>query len=79
MPPDASSRESARATIAALVEHYARNRDHYLSSTYNEETCRAEFITPLFGALGWDVTNKAGYAEQYKDVIPIPAYSTTGS
>jgi hypothetical protein len=69
MPPDASSRESARATIAALVEHYARNRDRCQSSTYNEETCRAEFITPLFGALGWDVTNKAGYAEQYKDVI----------
>jgi Eco57I restriction-modification methylase/TaqI-like C-terminal specificity domain len=69
MAPDASSRESARATIAALVEHYARSRDRYRSSTYNEETCRAEFITPLFGALGWDVTNKAGYAEQYKDVI----------
>lgn len=69
MPPDPSTREKARETIAALVERYARNHDRYRSSSYNEETCRAEFITPLFEALGWDVTNKAGDAEQYKDVI----------
>jgi hypothetical protein len=61
--------EEARKAIACLVERYARNRDRYRASTYNEETCRAEFITPLFEAFGWDVTNKAGYAEQYKDVI----------
>ena len=69
MPPDPGSREKAREAIAALVERYARNRDRYRSSSYNEETCRAEFITPLFESLGWDVTNKAGDAEQYKDVI----------
>jgi Type I restriction enzyme R protein N terminus (HSDR_N) len=69
MPSDSAGRNAARASVAALVEHYARNRDRYESSTYNEETCRAEFITPLFEALGWDVTNTAGYAEQYKDVI----------
>ena len=61
--------EESRKAIAALVERYVRNRDRYRASTYNEETCRAEFITPLFEAFGWDVTNKAGYAEQYKDVI----------
>jgi hypothetical protein len=69
MPSDSAGRDAARATIAVLVERYTRNRDRYRASTYNEETCRAEFITPLFEALGWDVTNKAGYAEQYKDVI----------
>ncbi len=61
--------EEARKAIASLVDRYARNRDRYRASTYNEETCRAEFITPLFEAFGWDITNKAGYAEQYKDVI----------
>jgi hypothetical protein len=61
--------EDSRTAIAALVERYARNRDHYRTSTYNEETCRAEFISPLFEALGWDIPNRAGYAEQYKDVI----------
>jgi hypothetical protein len=45
--PQASARlDDARAAIAALVERYAANRDRYQASTYNEETCRAEFITP---------------------------------
>ena len=69
MPQALAQLEDARIAIAALVERYAANRDRYQTSTYNEETCRAEFITPLFEALGWDITNKAGYAEQYKDVI----------
>ena len=70
MPPaDQASRDAAISAVSALVDRYARNRDRYGSSSYNEETCRAEFITPLFEALGWDVTNKAGDAEQYKDVI----------
>lgn len=69
MPATPPSREVARGAVASLVERYARNRDRYQTSNYNEETCRAEFITPLFEAFGWDVTNRAGYAEQYKDVI----------
>jgi len=28
---------------------------------------RAEFIDPFFEALGWDMRNVQGYAEQYKD------------
>lgn len=68
-PADQSSRDAAIAAISGLVERYARNLGHYRASSYNEETCRAEFITPLFEALGWDVTNKAGYSGQYKDVI----------
>jgi len=69
MPATPPSREAARGAVASLVERYSRNRDRYQTSNYNEETCRAEFITPLFEAFGWDVTNRAGYAEQYKDVI----------
>lgn len=69
MPQALAQLEDARIAIAALVKRYSANRDRYQTSIYNEETCRAEFITPLFEALGWDITNKAGYAEQYKDVI----------
>ena len=69
MPATPPSREVARDAVASLVERYSRNRDRYQTSNYNEETCRAEFITPLFEVFGWDVTNRAGYAEQYKDVI----------
>ncbi len=61
--------EDARQAIRKLVERYRENRDHYEAASYNEETARGEFISPLFNALGWDVYNAAGHAEQYKDVI----------
>ena len=41
----------------------------YGSSSYNETQVRREFIDPFFETLGWDINNKQGYAEAYKDVI----------
>ncbi|MHB1458140.1 MAG: Eco57I restriction-modification methylase domain-containing protein [Armatimonadota bacterium] len=55
--------------IKELVDRYDRNRDIYRSDKYNEEQTRAEFIGPFFEALGWDVTNKAGYSPAYMDVV----------
>jgi hypothetical protein len=55
--------------ISNLVERFDRNIEAYRSPAYNEAQLRSEFVDPFFEALGWDVTNKAGYAEQYKDVI----------
>ncbi len=55
--------------ITDLIERFERNTESYRSQTYNETQLRREFIDPFFEALGWDVTNKAGYAEAYKDVI----------
>jgi Eco57I restriction-modification methylase/Type I restriction enzyme R protein N terminus (HSDR_N) len=55
--------------IRDLVQRFERNLESYQSQAYNETQLRREFIDPLFEALGWDVTNKAGYAEAYKDVI----------
>jgi hypothetical protein len=55
--------------IAALVEHFIRNRETYQSGKYNETQLRREFLDPFFRALGWDMDNTAGYAEIYKDVI----------
>ncbi|KAF5435064.1 Type I restriction-modification system, DNA methylase subunit, partial [Candidatus Methanophagaceae archaeon] len=34
-----------------------------------ETQVRREFIDPFFDALDWDVSNKQGYAEQYKEVV----------
>lgn len=59
-PPDA---------VKDLVERFTRNRDAYESSAYNEMQLRTEFIDPLFEALGWDIHNRQGNAEQYKDVV----------
>ena len=70
---------TAPAQIIALIERFDRNRDAYLSAQYNETQLRQEFINPFFETLGWDMTNKAGYAEAYKDVIHEDAIKVGGA
>jgi predicted type IV restriction endonuclease len=55
--------------IAELVETFDRNIETYHSQQYNETQLRREFIDPFFEGLGWDVPNKLGYAQAYKEVI----------
>ncbi|MEX2137981.1 MAG: N-6 DNA methylase [Pirellulales bacterium] len=61
--------ESTRAIVAALIDRFNRNRDTYRSQQYNETLLRQDFLNPLFAALGWDMDNRLGYAEAYRDVI----------
>ena len=61
--------DQAHQAVAALVEHFARNLDAYSRADYKETEVRHEYIDPFFEALGWDVHNRAGHDEQYKDVI----------
>jgi predicted type IV restriction endonuclease len=65
--------------ISELIERFDRNRETYLSGDYNETQLRREFIDPFFAALGWDVENKQGYAEAYKDVIHEDAIKIGGA
>lgn len=53
-------------SIRALCETFRLHREHYTSGGYNETELRREFLDPFFTALGWDVDNKAGYADAYK-------------
>src|SRR3970040_426977 len=69
----------APTEILNLVEKFKLNYESYRSPTYNETQVRLEFINPLFEALGWDVANKAGYAEAYKDVIHEDAVKIGGA
>ena len=55
--------------VRELVKRFEDNLESYRSSRYNETQLRREFLDPLFEALGWDVFNKAGYAEAYKTFI----------
>jgi len=55
--------------IKELVQKFDQNKESYLSPSYNEAQLRIEFLDPFFEALGWDVTNKQGLAEAYKEVI----------
>jgi type I restriction-modification system DNA methylase subunit len=65
--------------VSPLVERFQRNIDAYHSPAYNETQLRIEFIDPFFEALGWDVANKEGHAEQYKDVIHEDAIKVAGA
>ena len=65
--------------VVELVETFRRNIDTYRSGQYNETQLRREFIDPFFAELGWDVTNKAGYAHAYKDVIHEDAIKVSGA
>jgi type I restriction-modification system DNA methylase subunit len=71
--------KEALSQISSLIERFERNIEAYRSPAYNETQLRREFIDPFFEALGWDVTNKAGYAEQYKDVIHEDAIKIAGA
>ncbi len=55
--------------IRQLVQRFDEHRETYRSGRYNETQLRREFLDPFFEALGWDVFNKQGYAEMYKDVV----------
>jgi predicted type IV restriction endonuclease len=64
--------------ILELIDRFERNLDDYKSGAYNETQVRREFIDPFFEALGWDVNNKDGNAETYKDVIHEDAVKVSG-
>lgn len=55
--------------VVDLVDRFERNIDQYQSPAYKEARLRQEFLDPLFGSLGWDVYNREGNAEVYKDVV----------
>ena len=65
--------------IRQLVQRFDEHRTAYRSGEYNEAQARLEFIDPFFEALGWDVFNKQGYAEAYKDAIHEDAIKVGGA
>jgi len=65
--------------VTELVETFDRHIETYHSQQYNETQLRREFIDPFFIELGWDVTNEAGYAQAYKDVIHEDAIKIGGA
>ena len=64
--------------VVELVERFRRNFEVYKHADYKETRVRIEFIDPLFAALGWDMCNAQGYAEQYKEVVHEAALKTGG-
>jgi len=69
----------APAKMLQLVEQFERNLPAYKQGRYNETQVRVEFIDPFFEELGWDVANRQGYAEPYKDVVHEDAVRVGGA
>ncbi|MDH4244068.1 MAG: N-6 DNA methylase [Nitrospira sp.] len=69
----------APSIITELIDRFEQNRESYKNQGYNETQLRREFLDPFFGALGWDVANRQGHAEAYKDVVHEDAIKIGGN
>ena len=56
-------------TIKRLIDRFTQQSDHVRSPDYNETLIRIDFINPLMSELGWDMDNRQGFAEQYREVV----------
>ena len=65
--------------ILELIERFDRNLLAYKNGRYNETQLRREFLDPFFEALGWDMNNRQGWAEAYKEVIHEDALKIGGA
>ena len=65
--------------IHQLVERFEEHREAYRLSKYNEAQLRREFLDPFLEALGWDVFNKQGRPETYKEVIHEDSLEVEGA
>lgn len=65
--------------IHELIDRFQRNERAYRAPQYNEAQTRQELIDPVFEALGWDMHNRLGKAEAYKDVVHEDAIKIGGA
>ncbi len=64
-----TNKELAFDGIKELVEKFKNNYKQFHISDYNETLTRQDFINPLFEFLGWDISNKQGYSQSFREVI----------
>ena len=55
--------------IKRLIDRFTQQADTIRSPDYNETLIRIDFINPLMTELGWDLDNRQGFAEQYREVV----------
>ena len=68
MGKPAESFEQFEVELASLVDRFSRNLPQYKGPEYNEARLRDDFLNPLFSALGWDVSNRAGLIQSKREV-----------
>jgi len=55
--------------IQRLIERFDQQADQVRAPDYNETQLRIDFVNPMFAELGWDMDNRRGLAEQYREVV----------
>jgi predicted type IV restriction endonuclease len=61
-----------------LVARFREQHADYKRGAYNETQLRRDFLDPLFRLLGWDIDNRAGYAESFREVVHEDAVKVGG-
>ncbi|HUT54002.1 MAG TPA: N-6 DNA methylase [bacterium] len=52
-----------------LIKNFDENLEEHTGASFNEDTTKSQFIDPFFEILGWDVSNKSGKPESWRDVL----------
>ena len=60
---------SQESFLAKLIHNFEADKAHYLTKGYLEAQTRADFISPFFKALGWDMEIEAGLPHLEREVI----------
>jgi N-6 DNA Methylase len=55
--------------VERLVGRFREQHAAYRQAGYNETQLRREFVDPFFEALGWDLSNRQGLSDAYKEVV----------
>lgn len=55
--------------LISLVERFSRFQDDYHHNRFNETQLRIDYLNPLFRLLGWDMDNRQGRSETFREVI----------
>jgi predicted type IV restriction endonuclease len=70
--------DQGKDEIARLCRYFAVNRPAFMAPGVKEAHVRQSLINPLFEALGWDVSNTAMVAPQYREVVPEDSLDIEG-
>lgn len=62
-------KDKAKQGIKELVEKFKNNYQQFHNNDYNEARTREDFINHFFERLGWDIANKQGLSQTYREVV----------
>lgn len=72
-----SSFQDAHTAVIRLVEQFEKNQSHYISTDYQEQEARKDFLDKFFMALGWDVNHET-QTNPYEQEVKIEKSIITG-